>query len=57
MTNKQTLLKEKTNDKEVSGFEKKKLQEEIKEEFNEIQSELSDLKSKNKEKRVKVLMI
>ena len=49
LSNKQTLLKEKTNDKEVSGFEKNKLQEKIKEEFNEIQSELSDLKSKNKE--------
>ena len=49
LSNKQTLLKEKTNDKEVSGFEKNKIQEKIKEEFNEIQSEISDLKSKNKE--------
>ena len=49
LSNKQTLLKEKTKDKEVSGFEKNKLQEKIKEEFNEIQTELSDLKNKNKE--------
>ena len=49
LSNKQSLLKEKTVDKDVSGFEKNKLQEKIKEEFNEIQSELSDLKNKNKE--------
>ena len=49
LSNKQSLLKEKTVDKDISGFEKNKLQEKIKEEFNEIQSELSDLKNKNKE--------
>jgi hypothetical protein len=49
LSNKQRLLKEKTVDKDLSGFEKNKLQEKIKEEFNEIQSELSDLKNKNKE--------
>jgi hypothetical protein len=49
LSNKQNLLKEKTVDKNVSGFEKNKLQEKLKEEFNEIQSELSDLKNKNKE--------
>jgi hypothetical protein len=49
LSNKQRLLKEKTKDKEVSDFEKNKQQEKIKEAFNEIQTELSDLKSKNKE--------
>ena len=49
LSNKQNLLKEKTKDKEVSSFEKNKIQEKIKEEFNEIQSKLSDLKKKNKE--------
>ena len=46
---KQRALKEKNKDKNVSGFEKNKLQEKIKEEFNELQSELADLKTKNKE--------
>ena len=49
LSNKQRLLKEKTIDKDVSVFEKNKLQEKIKTNFNEIQSELSDLKNKNKE--------
>ena len=49
LSNKQSLLKEKTVDKNVSGFEKNKIQEKIKEDFNKIQSELSDLKNKNKE--------
>ena len=49
LAQKEESLGEKTLSKEISSFEKNKEQEKIKDEFNEIQNDLYELKKKNDE--------
>ena len=49
LSKKEEILGEKTLSKEISSFEKNKEQEKIKDDFNEVQNDLFELKKKNED--------